>query len=287
MDGEDINDIKDQIINNRKDISELSINQYFSSLKVICKEVNIDIRVLSIKTIYNKINQIFDYLDNLSSYNNRITKLNALIAYSECSKLRSKTKDKLLNALYKKSNYEVKINHSLKYSKNNEVIDWNKVLKIHKEFSLVIKDIFTDDMSLTERLIVQNYVILSLLVLIEPRQGLDYVNIKIYNIKPSIDNHVVKIGNKKYLTIHNFKKQSKFSVDRIELPKQLVDIINKFSKNAPSDYLLCNKNLEQMSLSTLTKKINSIFDCDNMGDIGKISIKHLNHSYNLNSFFYG
>ena len=110
---------------------------------------------------------------------------------------------------------------------------------------------------------IQNYVLLSFYVLLEPRR-LEYTTLKYKNYDTKLDNYYNVLTNE--ITLNNYKT-SKYKKDYIiDLSNnKLSSIINKFIilksyNNINSDYLFTSINDNPLDNSQITKRLNNIFD---------------------------
>jgi len=130
----------------------------------------------------------------------------------------------------------------------------------------------------------QSYIILSMNTLINPRRSLDLTEFKIRNINKNKDNYLMNnhIIFNTYKGSTNKKGTGK-GEQIITVPTKLKNILNQYININPTDYLLFTLHYKPLTVSQLTKKLNSIFDNR------KISINEIRHAYfteNLGTEFY-
>jgi len=115
----------------------------------------------------------------------------------------------------------------------------------------------------------QSYIILSLNTLINPRRSLDLIEFKIQNINKNKDNYLLNNH-----IIFNTYKGSDFKKEQIiPIPTKLKNILNQYIGVNPTDHLLFTLKYKPLTVSQLTKKLNSIFDNR------KISINEIRHAF--------
>jgi len=126
------------------------------------------------------------------------------------------------------------------------------------------------DLSIKELMKIQDFVILSLFTLIPPRRAMDFVEFKINNIDTNKDNFIK--GNS--LVFNTYKTSSQKGQQKIQIPKDLKSLLNKYIKliSDKSDYLLFNNKIEQLSIPNFTLRLNKIFG-------KKVSVNMLRHIY--------
>lgn len=151
----------------------------------------------------------------------------------------------------------------------NQVVDLYK--KLEKEANAIYKKHADGStISVDELQNIQKYIIMSLLsgVYIPPRRSKDYVEFKLKNIDKDKDNYMEK--NK--FVFNNYKTAKTYGKQVIDVPKKLVNIINKWAKVNPTDYLLFDSNKNKLSNVKLNQRLNKLFD-------KKVSVNQLRHTY--------
>jgi hypothetical protein len=94
------------------------------------------------------------------------------------------------------------------------------------------------------------------------------VDFKIKNINTTTDNYIK--GNKMYFNSYKGSKIKGLQV--IEIPNALKNILTKWIKNNPTEYLIFDSDYNQMSNVKLTQRLNKIFG-------RQASINSLRHTY--------
>jgi hypothetical protein len=104
---------------------------------------------------------------------------------------------------------------------------------------------------------VQNYIILCLLggYYIPPRRLMDFVNFKIKDIDKDIDNFIY--GNR--LFFNSYKTAKTYGKQIIDIPKELKNILTKWIKINPTNYLLFDIDYNQLNNVKLNQRLNKIF----------------------------
>lgn len=127
---------------------------------------------------------------------------------------------------------------------------------------------------------IQDFVILSVYTLIEPRRIADYTYFKIRNINEKEDNYMFIPKNKKLkakFVFNRFKTDKFYGKQEVEIPNTLKNIILKWMMYNDKDWLLLNIKFQPISSSNLTTKINSIFQKALKDPKLKISVNMLRH----------
>lgn len=146
----------------------------------------------------------------------------------------------------------------------------NVYKKLKKQASPLLKK---ENLTKAEMRLLQDYVILSLYVLVPPRRILDYCAFKVRNINKEKDNYMEK--SKFYF--NRYKTADKYKTQVVNIPRSLVNIINGWTKKHNNDYLLFSDNGNPLTSPRLTTRLNQIF--------GKnISANMLRHIYLTDKF---
>ena len=255
-------DLKEFIQERRPNISKSSITTYNSILKNLYKSVFPNDE-LDIKNFDNS-EKILKYLSDIEP-NKRKTILSALVVITDNKDYR----DKMLDDI-KEYNKEIS-----KQEKNkNQEDSWIDKEEIDKIYSILYhnaKLLYKKD-SLTNSDLqeIQNYIIISLLggIYIPPRRSKDYVDFKISDIDKSEDNYIEK--NK--LIFNSYKTAKTYGEQKVEIPKALKSILNKWIKVNPTKYLLFDTNMGKLSNVKLNQRLNKILG-------KKASVNQLRHTF--------
>lgn len=123
---------------------------------------------------------------------------------------------------------------------------------------------------------IQNFIIMSVLggMFVPPRRSKDFVDFKIRNIDKSKDNYLEK--NK--MVFNSYKTAKTYGTQEVEIPVQLKNILTKWIKLNPTDYLLFDTNMSKLSSVKLNQRLNKIF-----GE-KKVGVNQLRHTYLTNKF---
>lgn len=255
-------DLKEFIQERRPNISKSSITTYNSILKNLYKSVFPNDE-LDIKNFDNS-EKILKYLSDIEP-NKRKTILSALVVITDNKDYR----DKMLDDI-KEYNKEIS-----KQEKNkNQEDSWIDKEEIDKIYSILYhnaKLLYKKD-SLTNSDLqeIQNYIIISLLggIYIPPRRSKDYVDFKISDIDKLEDNYIEK--NK--LIFNSYKTAKTYGEQKVEIPKALKSILNKWIKVNPTKYLLFDTNMGKLSNVKLNQRLNKILG-------KKASVNQLRHTF--------
>ena len=254
--------IKEYIENKKPSLSKSSVVTYSSILKNLYTKVFNDDKFDMTK--FNETEKPLDHLKNLPP-NKRKTILSALVIITDKKAYR----DLMLEDV---KDYNKEIQEQQKTENQKESwVDKNNVMKLYNELKNNA-DIIYKKKTLTNGDLqdVQNFIILSLLggSFIPPRRSKDYCDFKIKNINKSEDNYIEK--NKLYF--NSYKTAKTYGQQVIDIPIQLKNILNKWIKVNPTDYLLFDSNQNKLSSVKLNQRLNKMFD-------KKVGVNQMRHTY--------
>lgn len=245
-------DLKDYIAK-KKDLSEGSIKTYFYSLRALHKKVFGD-KPIEIHDFDSE--KVYDFV---KEHNPKVT-VAALFFITD---------NPLYNQLMK-DNIKQQIAETAKQVKTEKQIkNWLEPQEINDIYDNLEKKVphLYKSGDLQE---VQQFILLSLLggKFIEPRRSKDYYDFKIKNIDKNKDNYL----EKGVLHFNSFKTAPTHGHETITVPKELMTILRKWIKTNPTDYLLFDRNNNQLTAVTINQRLNKLF--------GKqASINMLRHTY--------
>lgn len=123
---------------------------------------------------------------------------------------------------------------------------------------------------------IQNFIIMSVLggTFVPPRRSKDFVDFKIRNIDKTKDNYLEK--NK--MIFNSYKTAKTYGMQEVEIPVQLKNILAKWIKINPTDYLLFDTNMSKLSSVKLNQRLNKIFGEKKVG-VNQLRHTYLTHKY--------
>jgi len=243
--------IKQYISEKRPNIATSSINTYSSILKNLYKKV-FENNEYDLAKFDTEVDKVLEHLKDIPS-NRRKTILSALVVITNNNKYR----DLMLDDV-KTYNKEIEMQTKTTTQKESWV-ECDTIRDIYNQLKndaelLYKKKTHTP----TDLQQIQQYIILSLLggIYIPPRRSKDYCDFKIKNIDKSKDNYLDK--NKLYF--NSYKTAKTYGQQTLDIPIQLKNILNKWIKINPTEYLLFDSNLGKLSSVKLNQRLNKIFD---------------------------
>lgn len=259
--------LDEEIRSKRPQLSSLSIKAYASTLRNLYKKVFDDEKIKL--SNFKKTDEILDYLKDITP-NKRKSILSALVVLTENDKYRDK-----MNGDINDYNAFIKTQEKTETQKENWINekDIRKKYQDLKKKANILYNKKSPSMADINK--IQDYVILSLTsgIYIPPRRLLDWTNMKIKDINKEKDNFID--GNE--FVFNRFKGSAKKDTQRVEIPKELKTILNKWISVNPTEYLLFDTNGNKLSNVKLNQRLNKIFE-------GKISVNALRHTFLTNKY---
>jgi integrase len=260
-------EIVNAIKENKQDIKDGTLKTYVSLLKSLyykhhdkSSEINTD--------WFHKQDEVIELLKDKPG-SSRKTTYAALIAICPNEK-----NDKYRKAMMEDSKeYSQWVSTQQKSKAQDE--NWksfDEIKKVYDNFYLKVKPLLNskEPLSTKDFVILQDFIILALTsgVFIAPRRSLDWCEMKIKNVDKAKDNYI----DKNEFVFNQYKTAKFYSTQKVEIPKALKTILNKYIKLNPNEYLIADNTGKKLSNVRLTQKLNALFD-------SKISTSLLRHIY--------
>ena len=255
--------VKEFVKSKKPSLSQSSITTYSSILKNLYKRVfgsnDIDMDK------FNQTEKVLEFLKDIPP-NKRKTILSSLVIITDKKAYRDLMLEDVRD--YNKEIHKQEKTDEQKESwvNTNQVKDILNELKNNSELIYKKKNISVNDLQE-----IQSFIIMSLLggVYIPPRRSKDFVDFKIKNINKESDNFLEK--NKMFF--NSYKTAKTYGQQVVDIPLQLKNILNKWIKINPTEYLLFDTNMNQLSSVKLNQRLNKIF-----GE-KKVGVNQLRHTY--------
>jgi integrase len=263
-----MDEIKKIIKINRPSLSESSIKSYISNLRSINKKLGYKDDEINVNN-FKEINKVKMVIENLKPSQRKTLYASLVILFNEDDEIKKNYRTLMMDDIYKvKEEYEEQ-----KEDEDKEYIEWSEVLDVYKNFSKDIKYLLNGKDSLKDKEfnLLQNYIILSLYVLLEPRRSMDTIFLKFRNYNVDEDNYVDFKQNK--IIFNKYKTAKFYGKQTVEMNKKLKDILKKWYNINSEDYVLIDTLGKPLTQIKLNKKLNSIF-----GGL-KVGVNTLRHSY--------
>ena len=247
----------------RPNLHQKSIKTYVSLLKNIMKNMKYE----DLEQLNKNPKDVIEFLkEKYENINGLKTRLSSLYVITENKEYHTDMMDNI-------TKYNEETNKQEKNDKQKD--NWlttEQIQKIYDDLEIKTKPLWKKkDLTTKELLHIQDFVILSLFTLIPPRRSLDYIEFKINNINTNKDNYIK--GNS--LVFNTFKTSKQKGTQKINIPKELKNILTKYIKliSDKSDYLIFNNKFQQLSTPNFTLRLNKIFGNK------KVSVNMIRHIY--------
>jgi integrase len=255
--------VKEFVKSKKPSLSQSSITTYSSILKNLYKRVfgsnDIDMDK------FNQTEKVLEFLKDIPP-NKRKTILSSLVIITDKKAYRDLMLEDVRD--YNKEIHKQEKTDEQKESwvNTNQVKDILNELKNNSELIYKKKNISVNDLQE-----IQSFIIMSLLggLYIPPRRSKDFVDFKIKNINKESDNFLEK--NKMFF--NSYKTAKTYGQQVVDIPLQLKNILNKWIKINPTEYLLFDSNMNKLSSVKLNQRLNKIF-----GE-KKVGVNQLRHTY--------
>jgi len=262
--------VKEYVKNKRDSLSSSSITTYSSILKNLFQKVFGKEKEIDLDMFDNHIDETLKFLKDIPP-NKRKTVLSALVIITDKKPYR----DLMLSDV---RDYNADINKQEKTPAQQESwVDTSQVKDIYNELKKTA-DLLYKKKQLTPADLqeIQNFIILSVSsgLLIPPRRSLDYCDFKIKNIDKEKNNYMEK--NK--FIFNTYKTAKTYGRQEVDIPVQLKNIISKWIKVNPTEYLLFDSNMNPLSSVKINQRFNRIFGNR------KISVNQMRHTYLTDKF---
>jgi len=225
---------------NRPNLSAGSLRTYCSILKNLGKALEITIE--SPSDIIENHKKILTLFKNLSP-NVRKTRISALVVFIENDKNASEALKAFRDQMAKdRESFEQDQNNQVKSERQEEgMISHEEVMQHYttyeKQITSLLKKPTLDKQEFSK---VQMYVLLSCLLLIEPRRSLDYTAFKIRNADEAKDNYMRLNKKQPQFVFNQYKTARKYNQQVEDIPMKLYKIVDAWKKQNPYDWLLMN-----------------------------------------------
>lgn len=266
--------IQEILLANRPNLSPSSVRTYVSLIANIAKQMSVKIETP--EDVISHHTAILDHLKGQSAGGIK-TRLSALIALVEGSDNAKETLERfgeVMKTKMKQANEQAD-EQKMTDKQKKAMIPWEDVLKKYHELEKEIEPLLEqDDLSKEQFARFQMYVVLSCVVLIEPRRSLDWTEFKLRNVDETKDNFLRVVKRKPFLVFNTFKTAKELGQQILPCPPKLYKILKGewFLKNK-HDYLLMNTRQTNKINSTQYMKLLYEFFGSN------VSTNILRHSY--------
>jgi len=248
------------LLANRPKLSPGSLRTYVSILKNLEKQTALPLQTPD--QIIEFHEEIMKHLADVPG-NVRKTRLSALIVFIEKAKGAEKVMEAFREQMTTDSKAQKKQTDKQEMTERQKegYIPLSEVMEkyhaLEKEALPLMKK---ETLDAREFVRVQLYVLLSCLLLIDPRRSTDYTEFKIRKVDDTKDNFLRVEKRKPSFVFNQFKTARKRGQETVEIPLKLHKIIKRWVELNPHDYLLMNtKQSNKISPTQLTQILHGFF----------------------------
>jgi len=259
--------IREYIQSKRPSLSKSSVTTYSSILKSLFAKVFGDGEVDFEK--FNNTEKVLAFLKDMPP-NRRKTILSSLVIITDDKQYRDLMADDVREYNEEISKQEKSPDQIASWVDTAQVREVCEALRKNAELIYKKKQLSSGDLQQ-----IQNYIIMALLggIYISPRRSKDFCDFKIKNIDKEKDNYL----EKSKLVFNSYKTAKTYGKQELAVPIQLKNIIAKWVKVNPTEYLLFDTNLGKLTAVKLNQRLNKIFD-------KKVGVNQLRHTYLTDKF---
>ena len=253
---------KSKLKENRPHLSEKSLTTYNSVLTSLFKKVYPNKQIN--EDDLNDDDKILSFLKDIPANKRKTIIASLVVLYPE-----NKAYENALTQDISTYNTEIKEMKMTPEQKQNWV-SMNEIKNIYNKLQSDAKALYKKtNLTDTDLQNIQQYIILSLYILTNPRRSLDYTEMKILDIDKDKNNYI----QGKNFVFNIYKGSTKKGSQVVPIPDDLRKIIKKWISINPSEYLLFDRNNEKLNSVKLNQRLNKIFDGK------KLAINGLRHIY--------
>lgn len=268
--------VSDDLKQSRNSLSDGSIKTYKSILSTLYKKMN-DKNSIEEKDdlqgfFCKSPKETLKFLKDIS-LSKRKTTLSALVVLCfNNEKAKDIYREQLIEDSDKHREDQKENGNEMSEKQKENWVDWKDVVNIHNQLGKEVSPLFSKpNLTSGDFMKLQDYIILSLYVLQDPRRSLDYVSMRIKNIdkKNTTENYI----DGKNFVFNNYKTKSLYGQQKIPISTKLKTLLNKWLKINPTEYLLVSPTSgKPLNIVQLNQRLNKIFG-------KKIGSNMLRHSY--------
>ena len=256
-------DLSDYIKSKRDTLSPSSLKTYTSILSSLYRRV-FDDKEIDPKN-YDDTEKVLAFLKDLPA-NKRKSILAALVVVTNDKKYRDVMLGDISTYTHDIEKQEKSPEQEKSWVNSSDIKTVWEELKSNADLLYKKKDLKSADQQQ-----IQNFIIISLLggIFIPPRRSLDYVCFKCKDVKPDEDNYL----DKNFLVFNKYKTAKCYGQQKVVIPVQLKNILNKWIKASGNEYLLFDTNGAPLTSVKLNQRMVKIFGGKKAG------VNIMRHSY--------
>jgi hypothetical protein len=264
--------LTDIITKNRPNLSKSSVRTYNSILKNL--GIALKIKDIDKKEILSNRSEIMSYLKKFPA-KKRKTILASIVVLLDDGETDKEMLDVFRTVMMKdKEQADLEDDkQELSDKQRDNWLGWNEIEKVYNNLKDEVKPLWKlNNLKPSAMRRLQDFVMLSCLVLIPPRRSKDWCDFKIKNIDENTDNYL----SKDKLIFNSYKTKKYYGRQQIDIKTNpLKKILKDWIQINPNDYLLYDTKGNALTPTKLTSRLYSLFSDQDK----KISTSMLRHIF--------
>lgn len=246
--------LTEQIKENRPKLAPTSVRTYISILKNLSK--SLDFEPTRENFISNR-DKIISHLKDIEPKKRKtiLASIIVLLDNGKENEVVDTFREKMMTDV-KQAEDEVKEQKLTDKQKENW-LSWDEIEKIYYDLDKETKGLWKiENLKHSAKMRLQDFVLLSCLMLIPPRRSLDWSDFKIKNIDEDKDNYILKDK----LVFNSYKTKKYYGKQTVDIKNSpLKKILNDWIKVQDGDYLFTDTKGNYLSPTKLTFRLYSLF----------------------------
>ena len=260
-----------QKIHALKDLSPSSARTYASVLKTMMGKLEMDSEITD-KNISKNLKKIIAYAKQ-KPLKQRKQLLSALLLFvKENVKVSEQFREIMQTA--SEEDKEQSRKQELTDNQKRSWMDWKDIINVRSKLENSIKSLWDEKkLSNSEFQLLQDYVIVCLYSYNPPRRAVDYCLMRKGEPRSNKENGITRKGSKMFFKFNTYKTAKDYGSQSIPVESELRDILIKWIKINPCEWLLVGNGCSHMTSSMLSHRLSRIFNKPGFG------VNILRHAY--------
>ena len=255
-----------------KDISNSSARTYASVLSSMFRKLDIQNEISS-STISKNWKLILKYAKEKPN-KQRKQLLSAILIFvdKENAKIANEARENM--SVASQDDKEQSEKQELTASQKHAWLDWADILKVRQKLASAVAPLWDKErLSNSEFQNLQDYVIVCLYSYNPPRRAVDYCVMRKGEPRNDKENGIRRRGGKMVFVFNTYKTAKEYGSQTVPIDSELRDILTKWIKINPCDWLIVGRGCNPMSSSSLSQRLSQIFNKPGFG------VNILRHAY--------
>ena len=255
-----------------KDLSHSSARTYASVLGTMFRKLDIQAEI-SAASIGKNWKSIFKYAKD-KPIKQRKQLLSAILIFvdKENGKIAEQIRESMSSA--SKDDKEQEEKQELTGNQKRAWLDWKDIVSVRDKLANAVASLWDKErLSNSEFQTLQDYIIVCLYSYNPPRRAVDYCVMRKGEPRSSKENGIRRKGGKMVFVFNTYKTAKEYGSQTVSVDSELRDILSKWIKINPCEWLIVGRGCNPMSSSSLSQRLSSIFNKPGFG------VNMLRHAY--------